>query len=278
MYRYLNLFNSRINSYNLIGFFVFIVFLLFNFQQIKTDGTLGIYSQIVLEKTHRASKLKFLCTAAETWIMTSFMYDFPVKIIMYGWGDPFYSFTGGTSAVVYFCWIVLAFPLFFAGAFLAGVKPFQRLDLLTPVYPLTLIYAKLACFCGGCCNGIETADGFYNEYTNLREFPVQLVESAEALVIFLIMMKIRKKAKSGTMFPLYLVFYSGMRFFSEFLRAQPDVLGPLKCAQIFCIAAIVLGFAGFVLAEKYAAQIDGAFFEICLKTKDFICRKIRMIK
>lgn len=254
-----------IELYDAINVLSFFAFLLFSFVQIKETGTRSIYSVFLPEKIQKSAIGDFISYFAIALILSLCAYPLVVETLGWNIGDLFYDFTGRTGAVVYFCWIVFAPIFLFAGTFLIGIKPFKTIDLLPPAYSLALTYSKIACFCSGCCNGIQTDYGFYNYDTQLREFPVQLVESAEALVIFLILMRIRKEVKLGTMFPLYLVFYSGMRFFSEFLRAQPDIFGPFKCAQIFCIAGIILGFLGFVLAEKYAERIDEFFGRIYSK-------------
>lgn len=270
LFKYLNIFNFKFNLYDVIGVVGFVCLALFNFIQIRDKKIVG-FLRFLPKREH--SKQTTVLFTSESLIFALLMSAFPSWTLAFPFAGLFYDFTGQTGAVVYFGHLLSSFPFFLLGALLIGVKPFKTLDILTPAYPLALTYGKLACFCAGCCNGIAVDWGFYNYETGLREFPVQLVESVEAIVIFLIMMKIRKKAKLGTMFPLYLVFYSGMRFFSEFLRAQPDILGPLKCAQIFCIAGIVLGFVGFILAEKYAERGDNAFGRIYSKIEKCLCKK-----
>ena len=257
----------------MVGNFSFFIFLCFCFTQIKESGTYSIYSVFLPEKIQRSAIVRFFSSLTVALILSLCAIALPSLAIAYPFSLLFYDFTGQTGAVIYFGYVLPSFLLFMISAVLLGIKPLKTLDLVVPAYPLTLIFAKLACFCEGCCNGIQTNYGFYNYFTKVREFPVQLVESAEALVIFFILLKLRKKAKLGTMFPLYLIFYSTMRFFSEFLRVEPDIFGPLKCAQIFCVAGIVLGFLGFVLAEKYAERIDEFFCRTYSKIERKLCEK-----
>lgn len=60
--------------------------------------------------------------------------------------------------------------------------------------------------------------------------------------------------------------YGGMRFFSEFLRKEPDVFGTFKFAQLFCIIAFALGVAEYFIAKKYAQKVD--FFTFFKKSNE----------
>ena len=66
-----------------------------------------------------------------------------------------------------------------------GRDIFKLMDVITVVYPLKLIFVKLACFSTGCCNGFVCSYGMYNHATEQIEFPVQLVEVALAAAIFI---------------------------------------------------------------------------------------------
>lgn len=273
MLRYLNFFNYRNFLYDLINYISSLALFLFIFMQLKKTGTHGLYSRFLLRNKDAGSRWHSVATAAEALILLLFAAALPTWTFTRPFSMLFYDFTGRTGAVLYFGCLLFLIPFFLLGAFLLGVRPLKTLDLSVPGFSLSLIYFKLACFCSGCCNGIKTDYGFFNYRTKRVEFPVQLVESAEALLIFFILMKVGKKAKTGTMFPLYLVLYSVMRFFSEFFRAQPDILGPLKCVHLFCIAGALLGFAGFVLAEKYGERIDSAFAGLYLRIEKSLYKK-----
>lgn len=127
---------------------------------------------------------------------------------------------------------------------LLGIRePLRQLDLITPGYPLFLIFVKLACFCQGCCRGVESPYGLYNYGTFAKEIPVQLLEAWAALWLFVLFACIRKYVKPGRMFPLYLISYSAIRFFTEFLRCEKSVLWILKTYHLLCIAGVLVGLA-----------------------------------
>lgn len=273
MFASINLLSYEIRAYDLLNVVSTLVLLIFNVVEAERLGIAGVYSSLLSSRTSNYLKPVFIFL--ETTMFSIIIYALPPLIIGRSFASLFHNFTYGTSAIMYFGWLISYITLCFVCAFLTGLKPFQRLDLFTPAFPLALTYSKLACFCGGCCRGFQTPYGFYNYQKGLREFPVQIIESVEALVIFLILMKIRKKVKMGTMFPLYLMLYSGTRFFSEFLRREPNVLGYIKFAQMFCIIFFLLGLFGFYFTKRYGTIIDATFVSFYSKIEDRLLKKFR---
>ena len=136
---------------------------------------------------------------------------------------------------------------------LVKIDPLAQMDLVAPGYALALILTKIACYFGGCCRGIPWENGFYNPISRLVEFPVQLLESATALLIFVFLVVCKKKFKKGTVLPVYLMAYSFLRFFTEFFRVEPDVFMGLKAYQILCIVGVIVGALEYFVARKYDA-------------------------
>jgi len=165
----------------------------------------------------------------------------------------------GTGANYYGTLFVSPIMVAFFGLLL-GRDIFKLMDLITLTYPLKLIFVKLACFCQGCCKGFACSYGLYNHSTDQIEFPVQLVEMALAAIIFVFLMLWRKKAKEGTMYPLYLIIYSATRFFSEFLRQEENVLFILKKYHILCLVGIAVGILLLFVVRKYKDRIN-RFYE-----------------
>ena len=149
--------------------------------------------------------------------------------------------------------------ILFAVFYLISINPFKQMDLITPAFPLALIFAKLGCFCAGCCHGIEHPYGLYNHAYNTVNFPVQLVEAGLALLLFVFLMFYRKKAKEGTLFPTYLILYSSTRFFSEFLRIEENVVWNLKAYQIICITGVIAGLIELLIVKKCKDKIIGLY-------------------
>lgn len=173
-----------------------------------------------------------------------------------------YYLTGGFNGIFgelvntganYYGLMFFAPPLVVALCFLLKIDPLAQMDLITPAYPLALVFVKIACFFAGCCRGVRWIYGFYNPTSRLIEFPSQLLESAVALLLFVFLLGCKKKFKKGTVFPIYLMSYSAIRFFTEFTRVEPEVFMGLKTYQILCIAGVVVGALEYIAARKYDA-------------------------
>lgn len=136
------------------------------------------------------------------------------------------------------------------------IDPLAQLDLITPSFSLSLIFTKIACLSAGCCRGMEWERGWYNPFSRQIEFPSPLLESSVALLLFVFLFCLKKKFKKGTVFPVYLIAYSAIRFFTEFLRHEPNVLWGLKAYHFFCIAGVVVGVIEYWVVRKYDAWIQ----------------------
>ena len=145
-----------------------------------------------------------------------------------------------------FCWII-------------GVNPFKQIDLITPAYPLALFFMKLGCFFAGCCGGIPCRFGIYDPRSQQTEIPIQLIEAIIALLLFFYMLNCRKKAKEGTLLPIYIILYCCIRFFSEFLRSDPNVIWLLKTYHILCLIGILWGILLLFILHKYKDTICSIF-------------------
>ena len=121
------------------------------------------------------------------------------------------------------------------GAFILGMIYLKLRKLPREVYmdnaalfaPIFHGFARIGCFFGGCCYGIESSFGFAahgNTVSNIGEvtrFPVQLLEAACNFAIAAIIFVILKKGLlQGKVFYVYLSIYAFVRFFDEFLRGD----------------------------------------------------------
>lgn len=155
------------------------------------------------------------------------------------------------------------------GAIIAGLIYIKCAKLPKQLYldnsalfaPLFHGVARIGCFCGGCCYGIESKFGFSAAHVenklvpslgDVTRFPVQLLESAcnfiLAAVIFLLL---KKGVLKGKLFYVYLLSYSVIRFFDEFLRGDDldrGFVGPFSTSQF--ISIFVFAFAAFMLFIK----------------------------
>lgn len=255
MYQWLTIGDSEIRLYYLLNDISVVAVLLFNLACYgKKKDMLGLHSKKLLQVVEvKMPRLKavigVLLTILEIVLISYFQYYWPI-----GFTGPFGKLVG--TGANYFGMIFPVILILLLICVLLRINPLEQIDLITPAFPLALISGKIACFCAGCCRGFACSWGLYNHVTEQFEFPVQLVEAGLALAIFIFLLYWRKKAKPGTMFPTYLILYSGTRFFSEFLRCEPEVFWIFKTYHILCIIGVIVGFAELFLVLKFGDKIS----------------------
>ena len=62
--------------------------------------------------------------------------------------------------------------------------------------------------------------------------------------------------KEGTVFPIYLMTYSGIRFFSEFLRGEEAVMWGLKRYHYLCLIGLALGIIEYYVVVNVREKIN----------------------
>ena len=142
------------------------------------------------------------------------------------------------------------------------VDPLKNADILTMIAPISLFIVRIACFCNGCCWGVEWEYGLYNHspYHPGRQVPVQAIEAFFVMAIFIFLLIYRKKAKPGTIFPLYMILYSATRFPIEFFSAASEkVYGSFNAYHFLCIAGVVYGFIMLLIVRLFGEKISNAF-------------------
>ena len=252
--------STNIDMYTLLTYGAFLVVLIYNLSMIKEKKKLlSNVSAFFLEESKKSSGMSYsvrenIVTVIEIFVIT-FVYYFPLTILNPKFGT-LLSTGANYFGLLYFVPVILL--LFF---YLISLNPFRQMDLITPAYPLGLVFAKLGCFCNGCCGGFDCSWGMmnYHDAEPHREFPTQLVEAGLALAIFIFLMIYRKKAKEGTVFPVYVIIYSATRFFSEFTSNKEDLFGPFKLYHILCIIGVLLGIAELILVLKFSDKLSPYF-------------------
>lgn len=161
-----------------------------------------------------------------------------------------------------FFYNILILPI---GLILSGIlvklSPLKFTDYIAPAISLALILFKIACACAGCCYGIPSQTfGIMNHSNGMNEkqVPIQLIEAFCALVMFVIILLIRRKKDrtSGLLYPIFMLMYCGSRFVSEFWRGDfPAVWGPLKGYHIQCIVGFVEGLIFLFVVLKWGERI-----------------------
>ena len=132
-------------------------------------------------------------------------------------------------------------------------------DVYAPAIPLFHFFGRIGCFLGGCCYGIESRWGFIYTMAPIPEsngvvrLPIQLIESAGNLLIFIILHRVSKKEHyKGFVFTAYILMYSSMRFVLEFFRGDSirGFLLGLSTSQWISIMLAIAAMASIVICMR----------------------------
>lgn len=142
----------------------------------------------------------------------------------------------------------------FIGAFLTGIgfviktklPLWKTADICAPGVAIGHFFGRLGCFSAGCCYGnvchLPWAVTFTHPQTLARPVgvplhPTQLYAAASNLIIFLVLMAIRRRMKfDGQLFWIYILIYGMVRSVNEIFRA--DFRGEFVF-QMFSISQVV---------------------------------------
>ena len=197
---------------------------------------------------------KKLLAVAETALVTVAVFGLGVL------GNRFWAYALWGSGGNYFGLLYFSPLLVIPTLLLLRINPLKLLDRYAPSYAISLVFFKLACHFCGCCEGKEWKYGFYNVAVEQYTFPSQLLEMAVALVLFFVLLRmIRKPHIPGTIFPVYMLLYSGTRFFTEFTRAGDFIYFGLCAYQIQCLLGIWIGGTWLLIAREYGRKWSDAF-------------------
>jgi phosphatidylglycerol:prolipoprotein diacylglycerol transferase len=161
-------------------------------------------------------------------------------------------------------WLVLATGKSITGALLGGyaaVEIAKKLlgytgvtgDWFALIAPAGILLGRLGCMMHGCCLGrVCEADWFtIQDSHGIARWPASQVEFLfNAFALAGILWLRWRKLFPGQHFHLYLVAYGLFRFFHEFLRDTPPLLGPISGYQFASLAVVALGVGGFFVRQR----------------------------
>jgi phosphatidylglycerol---prolipoprotein diacylglyceryl transferase len=143
--------------------------------------------------------------------------------------------------------------------------PFGRLaDLFAPAVPIGSAIGRISCFLDGMDYGTPTQLPWGVVYTNLNSYapndgvprhPDQVYELVGDLVIAAVLFKLRDQFRDGSLFLLYLILFSVLRFFLFFVRGNvPVVAFGLKNGQLTALAILVVAIPMFVRLRMFQRE------------------------
>ena len=262
MYRFF----GEISAYKLFNVLSVVVPIVLSFFYFKTKrDSISIYSKYIIRALSNSELklgkftlnfgkiIEFLLVSVESVVM---VYIVTISSFNREFGE-----LVGTGAN-YFALLFTTWLFVILASTLILSNPIKQLDFTTQLLPIHIAVVRLACFFNGCCWGVPWKYGLYNHHPSHpgNQVPVQAIEVGFAMIIFLFLLWYRKRARPGTMFPMYMVLYSGARFVNEFFTAAyPDIIGPFNMYQILCVIGFVVGLVVFFVMRKYGEKISDAF-------------------
>ncbi|MDH5639521.1 MAG: prolipoprotein diacylglyceryl transferase [Nitrospinota bacterium] len=131
-----------------------------------------------------------------------------------------------------------------------GLSFWKLADITAPGAALGHAIGRLGCFFAGCCYGLQTDVPWAVTFTNVKSIaptgiplhPSQLYDSANELIIFSILMLLRKHKKfEGQVFWSWIGLYAVGRSIVEMYRSDPRGAvfgGALSTSQMVAVAAL----------------------------------------
>lgn len=177
----------------------------------------------------------------------------------YYWNNPREIFTLATlqAGGVFYGGLVLALGVAYFYLRRSGLPAWRTADVVAPGVALGHAVGRIGCFLAGCCWGASCRLPWAVTFTDPETHklfgtplhqplhPTQLYESAaEAAVCAILVWRIRRPHRPGTIVGLYLALYSSARLLVEFVRAhqQPNPLeGPLSASQWIALGLLGVG-------------------------------------
>lgn len=144
-----------------------------------------------------------------------------------------------------------------------GISFFKLADFISPPLILAQTIGRIGCFLNGCCYGIPTdkpwgvifpKESFaYYKFGMVAVHPTQLYEMLFNLFGFIFLWNMRKKVKyEGDLFLFYLIYYSLIRFFISFYRADSLYIWgtTIRLAHVVSIFMIIVAIYLFYYKRK----------------------------
>lgn len=144
------------------------------------------------------------------------------------------------------------------------LKFWELADILAPSIIIGQAIGRIGCFLNGCCYGVPTKSVlgviFPPDSPAAVKFgltavhPTELYQMFANLVVFTILLGLRKKSEkmvNGSLFLLYIALYSIGRFVVEIFRSDGYlVLGNLSNAQAVSVLAVLVSLTSLIIINR----------------------------
>lgn len=196
-----------------------------------TNRFILVYGFITLSCMCVGSKVLYVLTRLPD-LLENFTYRGLADEILFG-GFVFYGgLFGGIVGVV-------------VTAALLDTNRLKLMDYSAPLFALFHGFGRIGCFLGGCCYGVPWKYGVaMKDMPDISRFPIQLLESIFEFIMFAVLIRHDQGSyKDRNLMLTYVLAYSIMRFFAEFLR-DDSIRGiwfwGLSTSQIISIISMII--------------------------------------
>lgn len=173
--------------------------------------------------------------------------------------DLAYISTLMNGGFVFYGGFIAIFPALYLCRKKLGIHVSEYLQYCTGCLPIAHGFGRLGCYLVGCCHGIPYDGWFSVIYSNslyapngVRLLPVQLLEAFGELIIGLFLVYSCKRQKGISAIAIYMILYSVMRFFLEYLRGD-SIRGSLyafSTSQLISIVVLIIGLIMCIYSKR----------------------------
>lgn len=258
MHPFIHIFGLSIPSYGLMMALAFILAILISYSRAKKAGK---KADVILDLAIAAIIIGLGCAYLLYIFVTYSLSDIWNSIktgsfdVFKSGGLVFYGgVIGGALAVIGYLKLIKKEP----------VREYAA--IIVPTIPLAHAIGRVGCFLAGCCYGkcVDTAISVIYKHpiggapVGVPVFPIQLIESACNIVVFIILMLyVGRQFKRGSVLFLYMILYGIERFVLEYYRFDEirGIFLGLSTSQWISIAMLAIGIVGLVLSIRREKSI-----------------------
>ena len=253
-------------------------------------GALGLAASILvvclLIRKHQVTKVQFVYLYILAGIglfvgghLLFFLVGLPKYIretgpTLHSFQDFFDSLSWAASGMVFYGGLLLILLLLYIYCKRRQLPIRRYFNIMVVTFPLFHFFGRIGCTFSGCCYGIEyhgpfaltypaalITEGVNDHLADYPRFPIQPLEALLLLILFIVLLLIYiKKGDAFPVTPTYLISYSVIRFFDEFLRGDETrgIWGPFSTSQWISLVIFLVTVIYLIASRKKEKELISA--------------------
>ena len=184
-----------------------------------------------------------------SFMASTYIANFVLMLVL-AWIETGFEYFGGQNGIRSFAYTPLLCGVF---AKIFNISWKQGNAIWAVCLPFSHGIAHIGCVFPGCCQGYPCSWGIYNTFKEQYLFPVQLLESAVAIVIGIYILRRVIQSKydfDGKEYPIMLVLFGSTRFVCEFFRDNEKILGGCSSLAFHALFMFVVGIVWLLIIRK----------------------------